>query len=296
MVQSSKSKALWVRHEKVPSPWASRGGLAVLIFGALVAIGVLVLAPLTIAPQIDTQVRVRLAGMGVEPTHTRVVGQQVQVQARVPAHWGKHRREQAHAVVATTKCPTWAGNFRCPDQVELILHETKAEPSQAPDLVQAATPAVNEVEKAAPSARVEQEVSAKEDTQPSAASQAAQRCDAALAQSLAESSIRFRSASSRILPESNALLDRLAEQVKSCPGQIQIEGHSDNVGKESSNQWLSRARAHAVRRALTHRGVQEQRLVAVGKGSVEPIADNGTAKGRAKNRRIEMRVQTTPAR
>ena len=74
---------------------------------------------------------------------------------------------------------------------------------------------------------------------------------------------------------------------------ILITGHTDNVGSDQANQRLSEGRANAVRDALIERGVQAERIEAEGKGESEPIADNDTEEGRAKNRRVEFTITAT---
>lgn len=69
---------------------------------------------------------------------------------------------------------------------------------------------------------------------------------------------------------------------------ISIEGHTDNVGQPAANQALSQARAESVMKAVLTRGVERDRLSAVGHGQQSPIADNRTEQGRAKNRRVEL--------
>ena len=67
---------------------------------------------------------------------------------------------------------------------------------------------------------------------------------------------------------------------------IRIEGHTDNQGKPSSNLSLSKRRAKAVMKWLTKAGVDKKRLESNGYGQTQPIADNDTEDGRAKNRRV----------
>lgn len=71
---------------------------------------------------------------------------------------------------------------------------------------------------------------------------------------------------------------------------IEIEGHTDNTGSASMNQQLSENRAMAVASYLGSRGVARDRMYAVGYGMTRPIADNSTAEGRARNRRVEIIV------
>jgi outer membrane protein OmpA-like peptidoglycan-associated protein len=71
---------------------------------------------------------------------------------------------------------------------------------------------------------------------------------------------------------------------------VRIEGHTDSTGDANKNQQLSERRANAVKTILLSRGVQEQQIVVVGLGESKPVADNATADGRAKNRRVELHI------
>jgi len=71
---------------------------------------------------------------------------------------------------------------------------------------------------------------------------------------------------------------------------IRIEGHTDSMGAASYNEELSLRRADAVRRVLLSRGVQEKQMLVLGLGEAQPVADNQTAAGRAKNRRVELHI------
>jgi OmpA-OmpF porin, OOP family len=84
-------------------------------------------------------------------------------------------------------------------------------------------------------------------------------------------------------------LDRLATALREKSGRkVIIEGHTDNVGSEASNQGLSERRAQAVQSALTQRGVERSQISALGKGENFPIASNDSADGRQSNRRVEL--------
>lgn len=71
---------------------------------------------------------------------------------------------------------------------------------------------------------------------------------------------------------------------------VRIEGHTDSTGSNALNQKLSEERAGAVRTLLLSRGVQEAQITAVGLGETKPVADNASAEGRAKNRRVELHI------
>nr|WP_321511427.1 OmpA family protein [uncultured Hyphomonas sp.] len=115
-------------------------------------------------------------------------------------------------------------------------------------------------------------------------------CEAELTDLLKDARIEFDSSSAVIDASSNALLDAVAAAVKACPGTLRIEGHTDSTGPEDENEVLSRNRALAVRNALVAREVDPERLIAEGYGASRPIAGNTTPEGRARNRRIEIRV------
>ncbi len=122
------------------------------------------------------------------------------------------------------------------------------------------------------------------------AHEAVESCETSLADLLGEARVEFTSSSAVIGSGSAELLDQVAIAVRGCPGTLRIEGHTDSTGLDDTNQQLSQARAEAVRNALIARGLPANRLVATGFGATRPIASNQTAEGRARNRRIEIRV------
>jgi outer membrane protein OmpA-like peptidoglycan-associated protein len=91
---------------------------------------------------------------------------------------------------------------------------------------------------------------------------------------------------------SGAILTRAYNALVANPDvQIEISGHTDNVGSQQSNQKLSLRRAQAVRNWLVQKGIASNRMKTVGKGQNEPVASNETDEGRSENRRIEFYVQ-----
>lgn len=114
-------------------------------------------------------------------------------------------------------------------------------------------------------------------------------CDERFAAALATSTIQFRTGSAEILSDSQDLIQELAELARACSNHLSIDGHTDNVGSAEANRNLSLARAEAVAAAMTAFGIDSTRLSTRGLGASQPIADNSTAGGRARNRRIEIK-------
>jgi OmpA-OmpF porin, OOP family len=101
--------------------------------------------------------------------------------------------------------------------------------------------------------------------------------------------INFETGKATIQPDSDDVLNQVAEMLKGQPAlNLEVAGHTDNVGTPDANLKLSDERAKAVVAALTARGVAASRLGAKGYGQGSPIADNRTEDGRATNRRVEL--------
>jgi outer membrane protein OmpA-like peptidoglycan-associated protein len=92
-------------------------------------------------------------------------------------------------------------------------------------------------------------------------------------------------------PEAREKLAKLSGIVLAHPGlRLEVEGHTDNTGSDELNQTLSEQRAETVRRYLVEQGLADGSVTARGFGKAMPVADNGTAAGRQKNRRVEIVV------
>ncbi len=95
-------------------------------------------------------------------------------------------------------------------------------------------------------------------------------------------------------PEGKAKLDDLADKVKGLTLEVVIAvGHTDSKGSDAYNQKLSVRRAEAVKSYLSGKGIEASRIYTEGKGESQPVADNKTDAGRAKNRRVEIEVVGT---
>ena len=117
---------------------------------------------------------------------------------------------------------------------------------------------------------------------------------AAIERSIAETgkfvtnNILFETGKATLKAESMDEIKRIADYMKKNPNvRFEVQGHTDNQGSDAVNDPLSQQRAEAVVKALEGLGVDGFNLRAVGKGSHEPVADNSTDAGRAKNRRVE---------
>lgn len=101
----------------------------------------------------------------------------------------------------------------------------------------------------------------------------------------------FLTGTATIKPESFPALDELAEtMIKSPLWNLTISGHTDSTGTPKGNLLLSQKRADAVKQYLVNKGVGSDRIATNGFGQERPIADNKTAEGREKNRRVEFLI------
>ena len=94
--------------------------------------------------------------------------------------------------------------------------------------------------------------------------------------------------------DAGAKLDDLVSKVKGVNLEVIIAvGHTDSRGSDAYNQKLSQRRAEAVKKYLVGKGIEANRVYTEGKGEKQPVADNKTDEGRAKNRRVEIEVVGT---
>ncbi|HUS24353.1 MAG TPA: OmpA family protein [Candidatus Binatia bacterium] len=106
--------------------------------------------------------------------------------------------------------------------------------------------------------------------------------------------ITFQMDSAKLTPEARITLDSVADTLKPQKElNVEVAGHTDNVGSEAYNMLLSQQRADAVRAYLLEKGVEESRVTAVGYGELEPVGGNDTEADRDRNRRVELRITTS---
>jgi outer membrane protein OmpA-like peptidoglycan-associated protein len=107
----------------------------------------------------------------------------------------------------------------------------------------------------------------------------------------AAKNVYFNTGSTKLLSKSFAPLNEVVKIMNDNPSlKMKIDGHTDWVGTDEYNMTLSDGRAASVKAYLVGQGISEDRLISEGFGETMPIADNKTATGRSKNRRVEMKV------
>ena len=103
--------------------------------------------------------------------------------------------------------------------------------------------------------------------------------------------VTFDVGSYTLKPQFRATLDRVAESLRQYPDSlIDVYGHTDSTGSDAFNQTLSENRARTVANYLTSQGVSAARVRSQGFGETMPVADNTTEEGRARNRRVEIKI------
>jgi outer membrane protein OmpA-like peptidoglycan-associated protein len=103
--------------------------------------------------------------------------------------------------------------------------------------------------------------------------------------------LHFVTGSAKLRPESYAKLQELMASLQGTTDRhVMVKGYTDNVGNADSNMRLSQARADSVKADLVGKGISADRITAEGHGEEDYIADNGTAQGRADNRRVTVEV------
>jgi outer membrane protein OmpA-like peptidoglycan-associated protein len=106
-----------------------------------------------------------------------------------------------------------------------------------------------------------------------------------------DDAVLFAFNKSDLTPAGQSQLDSLMDKLQSADVvSIKVIGYTDNVGSQTYNQALSERRASSVAAYLLNRGLAPDKLTSEGKGESQPVADNETEEGRAKNRRVELRI------
>jgi OOP family OmpA-OmpF porin len=101
--------------------------------------------------------------------------------------------------------------------------------------------------------------------------------------------VNFQTGKATLLDMSMTILDQVAASLVGNPDvKVEIGGHTDNTGSRATNTRLALARANSVKAYLVSKGVDASRLTTKGYGPDVPVADNKTADGRLKNRRVEL--------
>jgi outer membrane protein OmpA-like peptidoglycan-associated protein len=108
----------------------------------------------------------------------------------------------------------------------------------------------------------------------------------------AATAIEFETGKANIKKKSYPLLDEIVGILNDYPDYMMtIDGYTDNAGKSAMNLELSKKRAASVEAYFISKGIPDARIETDGHGDTDPVASNKTAKGRAKNRRVEMNLK-----
>jgi len=263
----TSTRRYWRRTES-PRPWWPWGLLPLMGLVVLFLFGALVTAP-EIQAEVRDQVADRIKGAGVVASVIRGDGQGVNVQVVAPEEDGVF----LHALAKSTACDTWAGPLTCPTTVSVRLNERNTHidnPARDPQPAPVVMPEP-------PAASYEPATDAAD-------------CNEQFDAILSNATVRFRSGSAMVDRGNEDLLQTLAQTARSCSGDLTIAGYTDSRGSTHTNRELSLARAQAVGDALVQLGIDRDRITAKGFGESDPIADNDTPAGRAKNRRIAITI------
>lgn len=258
--RTTTTRRYW-RRTASPRPWWPWGILPVVGLVVLFLFGALVTAP-DIQAEVQSEVTKRLQHTGHSASVVRSDGQGVDIQAVAQ----EREAVYLHALARSTQCETWAGELTCPTAVSLRISEPQSRAIvPAPDPVPAVTVPMQTIDEGPD-------------------------CNAQFDTILSGTTIRFRTGSAAIDRGNEKLLRRLAETAHACPGSLTIAGYTDSRGAADANRALSLARAQAVGDALVQLGIDSRRITARGLGEAQPVADNDTPEGRARNRRIAITV------
>ena len=268
---SRKSTRKYWRRSSSPTSWWPWGIAPIAGLAVLFLVGALFMAP-RIEAEIRDEVSQRIGAAGAKATLVRASGQGVVISSPVQPDVEPYLQ----ALAASTRCDTWVGELPCPTTVAIRQVQAQSEPLVLNARSEQQAQTVGGSASTGSAASVDEESVAK--------------CNTDFDALLSNTSIRFKTGSASIDVGNDELLARLAEVAQSCPGKMIVQGHTDDRGEALANQALSVARAHAVRDELIRRGIENDRISAIGFGESRPIDDNNTTIGRAKNRRIAIMI------
>lgn len=247
----------WIEHPETLRPFLWYGFWPALALLLLALYGLRPFAVNDIQSNVQRETRTALDAAGLGWVQIDVSGQNVHLSGTEPQAGAG---DQALALARAATCPSWLGRKIC---AVAVSGDFAAAAPAAPVAPAAPAPAVA----------------------------AAAACERSLGDIVASQKIEFASASALISARSAPVIKALADAAAHCEGTIVVDGHTDSVGSADYNRALSQQRAQAVVDALVKQGFPRERLQSEGFGPDQPIGDNATAEGRAKNRRIEFHVR-----
>ena len=281
-----------------PRPALHRSSLALAV-----AVGITALAACSGAPPRNADIAAARSAVQTarsDPAVTRnaplELEQADQALTRAENAWAEERDEEQarHLAYLAGQRATIATNLGGQRQIEQEIRDTGAERERVR----------TEAERRRAAAATAAAVSAQQSAAVARQQAAAQTARAALLQSELEAlqarqtergmvvtlpDVLFTTGGATLNPGAQLTVDRLANVLQQYPERrVLIEGYTDNVGSAGMNKDLSRRRAESFRRALANRGVAPRRMEVRAYGENYPLADNGSAAGRAQNRRVEV--------
>ena len=197
------------------------------------------------------------------------------------------------SLVAGSGCVTkkaWRQNVEATDtRVKGVESGLESQEKRTSDLAQETDMRINQVKGTAEKAV---EIGSQAMTKAEAAEKAA-RGKILWTTTLSDDSVKFSFDGDKVPEGAQAILDELAAKVKGLDKAVylEIEGHTDNIGSDDYNQHLAALRAEAVRNYLAEKaGIPLHAMSIISFGETKPVAANTTSEGRAKNRRVVVRV------
>lgn len=277
-----------VEHHQSTRRYVRRRGKAGALFfplGLIPALGLALLTLFALFPfahgviedRAEFSAREALQQGGESWASVSASGQWVTLEGEAPS---AARAERAMRLVREARAATALGSARPVTRIRDLTTISGAQPPEPPENPPAATP--------------DESITQPEASRPSPIDQTTLiNCNQRLARLLDQTQFEFASGSANVGNQNTTLLDELTAELNVCPGSVLIAGHTDSTGSDTTNQFLSRSRAEAVRDALLARGISADRVSARGFGSSQPLATNTTTEGRARNRRIEIEISAS---
>lgn len=230
-----------------------------------------------------------------------ISGLSLEAQAEYPAYWthadGTYVRSSTGGCIRTRNWSEDKAVAECGDKAAAAVSKAEEKPAAAPASKPASAPVTTPAVAAAPVVAAVLSDSDKDgvvddkDNCPDSPSDKPVDANGCTIVSVVLEDVQFENNSDALTAGSAMQLDKAVAAMKKYPDiRVEVQAHSDSNGAAAYNQDLSDRRANSVRDYMIGEGIAGDRLVAKGYGESQPIASNDTREGRAKNRRVEMKI------